>query len=243
MRRLYCVTTAVRFKRVRRSTGLALAATALAAVAPVCAAASLARVGPFVSRPQAVLPREGHPLLLRGRVRGAPRGAIVLLQAERSGGWRTLARLRLRGSLFAIEWHPLAEERVIRFAVASPRGRVVVVGGARRVSVGSGPMACRQAEVPPLNPGEGAIVGGVYVIGGVPPGVDFCGGGGRTVVDVLSSSGAVVASQPDSFGQSYVFDVPPGSYQLRIAGVDYCRGEAAVSAGAVTYADIECPVP
>ncbi len=181
--------------------------------------------------------------MLHGRVLGAPGGATVLLQTSGpEGRWETVARVSLRGRGFAVTWHPVAGAGLsrIRFALQGHRGRLLAVGRARQVLVGRAPVLCLEATVGALTPGDGAIVGGVYVNGGPAPGIHDCSGG---TVNVLDPAGSVVASQTVSEKQSYVFELPPGSYELREAGAGYCRGEAVVTAGKVTHADTECDVP
>jgi hypothetical protein len=56
----------------------------------------------------------------------------------------------------------------------------------------------------------------------------------------------VLDTQTISGRQSYVFVVPPGTYELAAGtagGFAGCRGHAVVLAGRVTTADAFCPVP
>jgi len=199
----------------------------------------------FVSRPEAGQPREGQPVVLHGHAHGAPHGALILLQGKGLGGWRTLGRVPLHGLSFTITWHPRAggQEQEIRFALAGPRGRVLAAGGARQVLVGQAPVLCLAPPLPAIPPGEGAIVGGVYINGGPAPGVRACSEAAGTVVEALNAAGAVVGSQTVSQKRSYAFQLPPGSYTLRTGGANYCSGQAVVTAGKITHADTECQVP
>jgi|GEM_PF-6988548 len=222
--------------------GLAALAVITVTLAPAALAAT--HPAPVISEPVAGQAREGQPLVLHGHVRNAPRGAYVELQASAGAGWRTLARVPLRGGAFAITWHPRAGglQRMIRFALAGPRGRLLLAGRAQQELVGQAPVLCVEPATPVLAPGEGAIIGGVYIDGGPAPGVHACSEGTGTVVEVLNSSGAVLASQTVSEKQSYVFQLPPGSYTLRTQA-NYCSGQALVKAGLLTHADTECAVP
>lgn len=216
------------------------------AIAVLCfSGAAAGRGGTFVSQPPIGQAIEGTPLVLHGHLRGAPRAATVLLQGKQlEAGWHTLARASVHGSSFAVTWHPRADPGswMIRFALVGRHGSLITTGRVRQVLVGRAPVLCGEPTTPVLSPGDGAIVGGVYIDGGPAPGVHECQAA-ATVVNVLDSGGAVVASQTVADDQSYAFQLPPGSYELRSAGSFGCTGQAVVKAGQVTHADTECPVP
>lgn len=96
--------------------------------------------------------------------------------------------------------------------------------------VGPAPEPCATPTVPTgLPPGDGVIVGGVYILGGPAPGLDACSGAPYTVT-LTEASGAAVLTQ----------QVSAGSYKLSDG---HCFGGATVTAGSVIEANTDCDVP
>jgi hypothetical protein len=194
----------------------------------------------------------GTAVVVRGRVSHAPAGSTAELEARppTGGVWTALGKARISGGRFAVGWTPQAAGLVRIRAIVVRRSRTIaatrsaslLIGAAPvgTAPVGTAPVACAPAtSLTPLPYGTGMIVGGVYDVGGPPPGVVVCQDQ-PTTVTVMDSIGSPVASLQLAAGQSYAIVVPAGSYTLS-AGA--CRGTAVVPAGATVQANTVCDVP
>ena len=107
--------------------------------------------------------------------------------------------------------------------------------------VGQAPVYCAPPAPPgQVPPGDGWIVGGLYIDGGsLSRGIHHCAAGEYTIT-VLDQAGNTVATQRVEDGQSYTLVSPAGSYALRSG---FCQAAVTVSAGSESKADTLCYVP
>lgn len=190
------------------------------------------------------LPREASaqtPIEVTGRVVGAPAGSRVALQKRRARGkWTTIVVVPIRRGRFLLWWRPRAREFVTLRLAVRHRGHDLASSATQQLLVGWAPKYCPEPS-PPVNvpPGDGWIVGGVYLSGGPAPGIFACYSGSTTVT-VIDETGATVATEQLAGQQSYAFVLAPGRYTLEF---DSCISEpAVVSAGAPTKANTVCNI-
>lgn len=183
----------------------------------------------------------GEIVKVRGRVSRAPGGSTAELERGGTAGrWTVLGKGAVSKGRFTVSWKPVASGFVTVRLVVVRRGRTVARTRTGKLLIGAAPVLCAPPGPPDSLPqGDGSVVGGVYNVGGVAPGVTVCHGQAERVT-AADTSGAVVAAEDVAGGQSYRFDLPPGLYTLS-AGA--CRGSATVRAGAETHADTTCDVP
>lgn len=236
----------------RRTAWVAGWAIVIAALTAAAVAARPRALRIELKRPLPVLVRVRDWVAIAGHVRGgggALRVALQVnpLQPSSPGGWSTVASAPVGGGgAFRLHWH--VRSMTLRFVwlrVALVRGaRIMDVAGTRRTLVGSAVVHCKPPPPAGAIPaGYGRIVGGIYIVGGAPPGVDECQSGTATVLAV-NTAGVVVARDRVHGQRSYVLVVPAGSYTLATGWpIAPCRGTAQVRVGATTRANTICDVP
>ena len=224
--------------RSRRIAGIGAAALLCVLVAAEAAAGRIPSVSIAPPLPEAV--RGGTTLAVSGRVRTPPPGAVVVLERKASSRWRVIVRVPIRRATFTLRWRPSPAGRVTVRAALRVGDHDVAVSVAAQVVVGQAPVYCA-APAPPeqLPPGDGWVVGGVYIDGGPYPGMHHCAAGDYTIT-VLDQAGNTVATQRVADGESYTLVLPAGSYALTSG---FCRAAVTVTAGRETKADTLCHVP
>ena len=222
----------------RRIAGVGAAALLCALFAAEATAARIPSVSIAPPLPEAV--RGGATVTVSGHVRNAPVGAVVVLERKASSRWQVIVRGPIRGTAFTLQWHPSSAERLTVRAAVRVRERDVAVSAAAQVVVGQAPVYCAPPAPPEqVPPGDGWIVGGLYIEGGPYPGIHHCVAGDYTIT-VLDQAGNTVATQQVEDGQSYTLVLPAGTYALTSG---FCRAAVTVTAGRASRADTLCDVP
>jgi hypothetical protein len=198
--------------------------------------------------PQQVI-RQGQTVIVRG-VAEVARGARVELESrpaygKPTPGWQVLVvAVPPRSGRFLLRWRVPAHEQtgpVSLRVVAERRGRIVQATRATSSWVGPAPVYCAPPTPPAsVPPGDGWIVGGLYIEGGPAPGLDECYSASYTVT-ATDQQDMVAGSEDVAGGHSYTLVLPAGSYALR-AGCSV-QAQATVTAGQQTMANTACLVP
>jgi hypothetical protein len=224
--------------RSRRIAGVGAAAVLCALVAAQVASSRIPSVSIAPSLPEVV--RGGATVTVSGRVQNPPSGAVVVLEQKASSRWQVIVRGPIRRAAFTLRWHPSSAGRITVRAALRVREHDVAVSAAAQVLVGQAPVYCATPAPPAqVPPGDGWVVGGLYLEGGPYPGIHHCVAGDYTIT-VLDQAGNTVATQQVQDGQSYTLVLPAGSYALSSG---FCRAAVTVTAGRESRADTLCDVP
>lgn len=159
--------------------------------------------------------------------------------------WVVVDNEQAKHSAFSLSFTPTSTHELDLRLQLTRRGAVLAtsprtVVDPHRAAGTQAKTPCATAATPPIPAGQGALIGGIYTVGGPAPGVDQCATAPSSLVIVSADTGQVVATIPVAGPQEYVATLAPGSYSLSAGS---CTGTATITAGMVTRADTYCNVP
>jgi hypothetical protein len=167
---------------------------------------------------------------------------VILEQLKARHHWSAITRAPVRGDHFFMQW-PIPEVRSLTV-------RLTLRAGGRELARTAPSTVYPQktfvkdctAPTPPVGvpAGDGWVTGGLYEDGGPPPGINACVDAAFTAT-ATDTAGIVIATAQVAAKASYTLVLPAGKYTLSAS--DGCLGEATVTAGRETQADIVCQIP
>jgi hypothetical protein len=258
-RRLVCPAVLAGSLVVAATSAAALTATSGLGARVVVSAitASTPHVGS--SRTFAAAYAAGATIMIAGQVADAPSAGVASLEQSQGGAWRVQARAAIRaGGAFTLEWMPTASGPVtVRVALRSATGRLLAATASQNTRVLTA--VCAIPQLPQAAPGDGLIVGGLYVAGPYLEGGALNPTTGKSSLTpkplgcdwqpytvTISGNGTTQTAAAGANG-GYAIAVPAGAYTLTATyNAETCRGSGTVTAGQQTEIDTYCgllPVP
>jgi hypothetical protein len=201
----------------------------------------------------------GTTITFAGKVARAPLKAFAAVELEGPRGWQVQARAALgEGGSFKLPWRPTA--------IGPATVRIALRTGARGDIAATDPRMTRiladTCAAPPqaqAAPGDGLIIGGLYVAGPYLEGGAVNPATGKAALTpqplgcdwrpytVTASNGSTTLSQGAPASGGYAFAIPPGSYTLTATyDGQSCSGSGTVTADQQTEINTFCgllPVP
>jgi hypothetical protein len=201
----------------------------------------------------------GTTITFEGQAARAPLKAIATLELASARGWQVQARAALgEGGSFKLSWRPTA--------TGPATVRVGLRTGARGDLAATDPRTTRivadTCAAPPqaqTAPGDGLIIGGLYVAGPYLEGGALNPATGKAALTpqplgcdwrpytVAVSDGSTTLTEGAPASGGYAFSAPPGSYTLTATyDGQSCSGSGTVTAGEQTEINTFCgllPVP